>query len=94
MRLNMEHIDLIKYGNGLDYIPDWNFEQAYREIIQNFIDYSDEGKYEIIEDNGYIFICNNFKPDTLEKDGFSDKELIKKNMVKKKWQCWYFIEWN
>jgi len=75
MRLNVEHIDLIKYGNGLDYIPDWNFEQAYREIIQNFIDYSDEGKYEIIEDNGYIFICNNFKPDTLEflRIGFSDK---------------------
>ncbi len=64
--------EIIKYGISSEYIPDWGFTEAYREIIQNFMDY---GQYEINEDNDYVCISNDYEPDNLEflKVGCSDK---------------------
>ena len=63
---------LIKYGISMNYISDWGFTEAYREILQNFKDY---GEYVIDDRDPSVTVTNDYSPKSLEflKVGFSDK---------------------
>lgn len=63
---------IIKYGISNNYIPDWGYKEAYREVLQNFIDY---GEYKIDDSGDWVFISNSFIPNSFEflKIGFSQK---------------------
>lgn len=63
---------VIKYGISPQYVPQWGFKEAYREIIQNFLDYGDYN----LQDNGdSIELSNLFVPDDFNflKIGFTSK---------------------
>lgn len=68
--------EIIKYGIGRDYLPDWDQEEALREIYQNFNDY---GEFDKELDRGSsvwtTVLSNNFEPNNLEflKVGMSGK---------------------
>ena len=53
----------INYFISENYIKDWTLEDAYREILQNFVDY---GEYDVIiqkhEERDIIIISNDFEP--------------------------------
>lgn len=60
--------NIIKYGIGEEYVPDWGISEAIREIYQNFIDY---GAYDVEYndiDGGLVEveISNDCKVDNLE----------------------------
>ena len=60
--------NVINYGFGKEYLPNWTIKEALREVFQNYIDY---GKYKIkvlSEDNLLVRleISNNYKPKNLE----------------------------
>lgn len=58
--------DIIKYGMGRDYLPDWTYQDALREIYQNFRDFgvfdekvkSPEG----VGDRYVVSLSNDFVP--------------------------------
>lgn len=60
-------MNLIHYGFGRDYLKDWGREHAYREVIQNFIDF---GYFEDVVtcsgDLGECIISNGWQPENLE----------------------------
>jgi len=64
--------ELVKYGISMDYIPNWGFKEAYREVLQNFMDYGDYSSKDI---GNAIVLENNYAPTSLEflKVGFSQK---------------------
>jgi hypothetical protein len=64
---------MIKYGISLNYISDWSFNDAYREIIQNFIDFGD---YNINIKDDRVIVSNKFNPKDFNflKIGFSSKK--------------------
>lgn len=60
--------NIIHYGIGKDYLPNWGIKEALREIYQNFIDY---GKYSVTtervnKDTISVSITNNYEPTSLE----------------------------
>lgn len=63
--------NIIQYGIGKDYLPNWGVNEALREIYQNFLDY---GKFKqrvvntIRQDNDWVHvtISNDFVPENLE----------------------------
>lgn len=59
--------NIIHYGFGKTYLPDWGLKEALREIYQNFLDY---GQYdEIVVDNGdkvNVTVSNNWEPESLD----------------------------
>jgi len=61
--------NIIHYGFGVDYLPNWGIKQALREVYQNFLDY---GEYtETVDHNeetgiSHVCIKNNWQPDNLE----------------------------
>ena len=68
---------LIKYGIGLDYLPDWNVQDALREIYQNFKDFGDYNEKIYSYDNGnkLLTLSSDYIPNNYEflKVGESDK---------------------
>ena len=71
-------MSLIKYGiSSENYVSDWGYQEAVREIVQNFRDYG-EFKEEVRfvkESNPSIVYSNDYIPNSLEflKVGFSKK---------------------
>lgn len=60
--------NIISYGFGKEYLPNWKIKDGLREVFQNYIDY---GKYKIkilAEDDLLVRleISNNYKPKSLE----------------------------
>ena len=60
--------DFVNYGIGENYLEDWGYKEALREIYQNFIDFGD---YEIkIDKTRYdrvvVTLKNTYIPDSLE----------------------------
>lgn len=61
--------NIIHYGFGIDYLPNWGIKEALREVYQNFIDY---GEYteEIHTDESKMIstvtLHNNWNPESLE----------------------------
>lgn len=59
--------NVIHYGFGVDYLPDWGIKQALREIYQNFLDY---GEYSEMshDSNGtvHVVLQNEWDPENLE----------------------------
>ena len=60
---------MIKYGISRDYLPDWGYAEALREIYQNFDDYGifTEDKTDV-DGQGYdyeITLSNNYAPANL-----------------------------
>ena len=79
--MEIKHKAILKYGMGINYLSNWTYLDAIREIFQNFFDY---GEYELIESETYmkndieminITIQNNYKPKDFEflKIGISNK---------------------
>ena len=67
---------IIHYGIGKDYLPNWGLPQALREIYQNFIDYGEyDAKSVKYGENVVVTITNDYKPETLEflRIGMSNK---------------------
>lgn len=60
--------DIIKYGIGFDYLPDWSIQEALREIYQNFVDYGEYEKYLIKLDdwNSQLTLASSYLPSGLE----------------------------
>lgn len=58
----------IKFGIGFDYLPDWSYKEAIREIIQNFKDFgeytetiTEEEQYEVM-----VTLENDYQPKNAE----------------------------
>lgn len=59
--------NIIHYGFGTDYLPNWGIKEALREIYQNFLDYGDYT--EIFDDSNetvHVIIENKWEPENLE----------------------------
>jgi len=59
--------NIIHYGFGKTYLPDWGLKEALREIYQNFLDYGDFD--EIVVDNGNkvrVAVSNDWMPESLD----------------------------
>ena len=63
----------VSYGINKEYLKDWTVKEAYREILQNFMDY---GTFKVEEIDGYIVITNDFVPENLDflSIGYSRKD--------------------
>lgn len=63
---------IIKYGISPNYVPNWSFKEAYREIVQNFLDYNE---YNVYETSTHITFSNDYSPDDFNflKVGFTSK---------------------
>jgi len=61
---------IIHYGIGKDYLPNWGLQQAFREIYQNFLDFGeykvDMSKEGLDEGLTNVTITNGYTPETLE----------------------------
>jgi hypothetical protein len=69
---------IISYGIGRDYLPNWGMKEALREIYQNFIDFKDysDGDQCIMDtDNCRVNIWNQYVPNELDflRIGMSNK---------------------
>jgi len=64
---------IIKYGISFDYVQNWGYKEAVREIMQNFIDYGDYKIDDKIAES--VTVINNYQPEGYEflKVGFSQK---------------------
>lgn len=60
--------NIIHYGFGMDYLPNWGVQQALREIYQNFLDYGDytETTFNEHEALTTVILKNHCNPDNLE----------------------------
>lgn len=63
-------MDMIKYGIGFSYLPDWGVQEALREIYQNFTDYGEfnEEVYDVTELEGVDKEADDVIKITLEND--------------------------
>jgi hypothetical protein len=82
----MTSLGLIKYGIGKDYLPDWGYREALREIYQNFIDYGDyeEEVSPATDENCWVKLSNDYMPTDSEfmKIGASIKRNNKQTVGK------------
>lgn len=61
--------NIIHYGFGVDYLPNWGIKQALREVYQNFLDYGEYTESAVHEEEtGISHVCvrNDWQPDNLE----------------------------
>src|SRR5215217_7727402 len=60
--------NIIHYGFGTDYLPNWGIKEALREIYQNFLDYGEYKEHSLTDDNGTVLVIieNKWEPENLE----------------------------
>ena len=55
--------NIIKYGIGKEYLPNWGVKEALREVYQNFKDW---GEYTEEQIDNNLILCNDYFPNNLE----------------------------